>query len=71
MDNEDQLRDYNDIDKCVSAKIPDPTVSLQLQNIVMKHKVHGSCGVHNPHSPCMNDGRCTEVSKNISITNYI
>ena len=49
----------NDIDKVISAELPDPDVDPVLHRIVKNHMVHGPCGLINTNSPCMKDGRCT------------
>ena len=56
--NEDKLRDANDVDRIVTAEIPDINDDLVLHNLVKKFMIHGPCGTNNPSSPCMNDGYC-------------
>lgn len=46
------------IDRMVSAEIPDN--DPELQQLVMRHMVHGPCGRWNPNSPCMKDGNCSK-----------
>ena len=52
-----KFREIADIDKVVSAEIPDPREE-NLYNLVKCHMVHGPCGSLNPHSVCMVDGKC-------------
>ena len=46
-----------DIDKLVCAEIPHDKVSREL---VSRHMMHGPCGLANPNSPCMKDGKCSK-----------
>lgn len=41
------------VDKFVSAKIPDPTVDPAGYAAVKSFMMHGPCGLLNPKSPCM------------------
>ena len=52
-----KIREIEDIDKVVSAEIPDPA-DTHLYTLVGKHMVHGPCGVLNPVCICMEDGKC-------------
>ncbi|GBM67404.1 hypothetical protein AVEN_188003-1 [Araneus ventricosus] len=58
LDSESKIRTKDDIDKFVSAELPDPCTDLRLFQIVTKCMVHGSCGSININSPCMRDGQC-------------
>lgn len=60
LDEEDRIRDTNDIDQIVHAYIPDQTTHSMLYDKVKKHMIHGPCGVLNPQAPCMKDGNCTK-----------
>ncbi|XP_042970258.1 uncharacterized protein LOC122302876 [Carya illinoinensis] len=45
-------------DKIVSAEIPDKNTNLHLHNAVIKHMMHGPCGVLNPTNICMKKNGC-------------
>ncbi|XP_035539697.1 uncharacterized protein LOC118344048 [Juglans regia] len=46
-------------DEIVSAEIPDKNTNLHLHNAVVKHMMHGPCGVLNPTNICMKkNGYC-------------
>jgi hypothetical protein len=49
-----------DIDKTISAEIPDPQTHPELHNIIMSYMIHGPCGEINKNSPCMDDNKCTK-----------
>jgi len=48
-----------DIDKVISAKLPDPHTDPLLFDIVKRHMIHRPCGNLNNKSTCMSDGKCT------------
>ncbi|GBN44779.1 hypothetical protein AVEN_177839-1 [Araneus ventricosus] len=58
LDSESKIRTKDDIDKFVSAELPDPCTDLRLFQIVTKCLAHGPCGTININSPCMRDGQC-------------
>lgn len=48
----------DDIDQLISAEIPDVNDDSELHGLVMKHMIHGPCGIHNEKSPCMHEKKC-------------
>ncbi|XP_038720003.1 uncharacterized protein LOC120012639 [Tripterygium wilfordii] len=55
---EDKCLTPTDVDKVISAEIPDELAEPRLCGLVGKFMVHGPCGVVRPLSPCMSGGRC-------------
>ncbi|CAF4691815.1 unnamed protein product [Rotaria sp. Silwood1] len=60
LDSEDKIKDDNHIDRIVCSEIPDTARFPQLYECVRRHMIHGPCGTLNPHSPCMEDGKCSK-----------
>ncbi|XP_016173448.1 uncharacterized protein LOC107615951 [Arachis ipaensis] len=50
----------SDIDRFISAEIPDRLHRPRLYAAVERFMVHGPCGRHNKNSPCMVDGHCSK-----------
>lgn len=60
LDRKDKEKSTADIDSIITAEIPDLESDLQYFTCVTEYMVHGPCGISNPSSPCMSDGRCTK-----------
>jgi hypothetical protein len=45
-------------DRLISAELPDKNKYPELYAMVVKHMMHGPCGVLNPKNVCMQDGCC-------------
>ncbi|KAI4334690.1 hypothetical protein L6164_013405 [Bauhinia variegata] len=50
----------NDIDKIISAEIPNPTKDKELYDLVKNHMIHSPCGRLNLHAPCMKTHWCSK-----------
>ena len=51
---------FTDVDRVVSAEIPDKETNPELDRIVTSHMIHGLCGQWNRDSPCMVDRKCSK-----------
>ncbi|KAL7317750.1 hypothetical protein PS15m_012312 [Mucor circinelloides] len=60
LDEEDKPRTLEDINRIVSAEIPDPITHPLAYETVTNSMIHGPCGLLNPEAPCMKNDRCTK-----------
>ncbi|CAK8531867.1 unnamed protein product [Lathyrus sativus] len=58
LDTDDKLREPEEYDSMVKAEIPRHESKPELYEVVLKHMIHGPCGVLNQKSPCMKNGHC-------------
>uniref|UniRef100_UPI00358DF35C uncharacterized protein n=1 Tax=Myxine glutinosa TaxID=7769 RepID=UPI00358DF35C len=57
---EDKICTAEDIDRIVSAQIPNSNESPEIHSLVKSHMIHGPCGNLNRHSICVKDGVCSK-----------
>lgn len=50
----------NEINKVISAEIPDLDIELDQFEVVTNNKIHGPCDAINNNSLCMKSGKCTK-----------
>jgi hypothetical protein len=55
-----RLKNADEIDRVISAQLPDPDQFPRLFELVKKLMVHNPCGQENPNAPCMKDGKCSK-----------
>ncbi|XP_035835338.1 uncharacterized protein LOC110865421 isoform X3 [Helianthus annuus] len=55
-----KIRDASDIDSYVTAQFPDPCTEFSLYKTITECMIHGPCGLLNPNSPCMHEGKCSK-----------
>ncbi|XP_072087202.1 uncharacterized protein [Arachis hypogaea] len=60
MSNEFKPQTPDDIDKHITAEIPDENERPNLHGAVQNYMVHGLCGPYNKNSPCMKNGSCSK-----------
>ena len=48
-----RVRAHTDVDRYVSAELPDPAVDPEGYRVISEFMMHGPCGLVNPSAPCM------------------
>ena len=56
----DKIQDAQDIDRYISAELPDPVSDPQGYKIVSDMMIHGPCGSANLNAPCMEGANYTK-----------
>ncbi|XP_028779075.1 uncharacterized protein LOC114735542 [Neltuma alba] len=56
----DKPKTAEDVDRIISAEIPDKDADPVLFELVTNFMMHGPCGCSNQKSPCMKDGKCSK-----------
>lgn len=57
---EDKPKTPTDIDRIISAELPNEEEDPLLYKIVLDSMIHGPCGDLNKKCPCMVDEKCTK-----------
>jgi len=57
LDGECKLKNAADIDKVISAELPNSDLYPKLEKVVSSYMIHGPCGPARYNSPCMKEGR--------------
>src|SRR5581483_9338186 len=61
LHDKDKPKTAGIIDQLVWAEIPDANKYPKLRTVILKHMIHGPCGLTiNANSPCMENGKCTK-----------
>ncbi|XP_058729905.1 uncharacterized protein LOC131601957 [Vicia villosa] len=60
LEASNSLKTGTDIDKYISAELPDHNLYPNLANVVSSFMIHGPCGKANLNSQCMKDGKCSK-----------
>ncbi|XP_076951980.1 uncharacterized protein LOC143625563 [Bidens hawaiensis] len=56
----DKIITADDVDRHISAEIPNPDTDSELYKIVSECMIHGPCGLARPNAPCMDGGVCSK-----------
>jgi len=71
LDGESKLKNPTDIDKVISAELPNADLYPKLEKFVSSYMIHGPCESVRYNSLCMKEGRCSKfLSKKLHIFNF-
>ena len=60
MNQDDKIRDIEDVDDIIYAEIPDRNIDPDLYDIVTSNMMHDPCDSVYPKLSCMKDGKCSK-----------
>nr|GEW97983.1 helitron helicase-like domain-containing protein [Tanacetum cinerariifolium] len=60
IDEKDKIQCAEDIDRYISAELPDPIEDPEGYKIISEMMIHGPCGPHEPTAPCMKENNCSK-----------
>lgn len=60
IDAQHKIRDPEEVDKFISAELPNRTTDPQAYKVVAEMMMHGPCGNAKPNAACMQEGLCTK-----------
>ncbi|GJU05005.1 DNA helicase [Tanacetum coccineum] len=58
VDSESKIKSAEDVDKYISAELPDPRIDPDGYNIVSETMMHGPCGAANMKASCIKGDKC-------------
>ncbi|XP_057756085.1 uncharacterized protein LOC130975280 [Arachis stenosperma] len=61
LNGESNLQSVEIVDEFICVELSNPQKFPSLYNVVTKYMIHGPCGRLRPSSPCMKDGKCSEL----------
>ncbi|KAL8162506.1 LOW QUALITY PROTEIN: hypothetical protein V2J09_013995, partial [Rumex salicifolius] len=61
LDKEAKIKSPTDIDKLISAELPDPSTDPELYRLVNELMMHGPCGSSNPTNPCHEEWQAWKI----------
>ncbi|KAL8503180.1 hypothetical protein ACS0TY_022070 [Phlomoides rotata] len=60
LSRENKIPNLDDVDRIISAEIPNKERHSKLHELVSNYMIHGPCGVLNYSSQCMEKNKCTK-----------
>ncbi|KAL7608940.1 hypothetical protein Lser_V15G10580 [Lactuca serriola] len=58
VNSSSKIRHAEDVDRYITAELPDPVAEPALYRTITACMIHGPCGPLNEKAPCMKDGKC-------------
>ncbi|RCN40974.1 hypothetical protein ANCCAN_13079 [Ancylostoma caninum] len=55
-----KVRTVEDVDNVVCAELPSREEEPEAYAAITSYMIHRKCGVHDPHLPCMREGKCSK-----------